>query len=103
MKNKKRMHKNYLFHLKFRATIEKEIKLEELKVAEQSIHLIVREVTILKFYFKMILWTETSFLNDNFFTIYVIGIVNMLIYLFLRKLWLIKYYDWKKVILTYIC
>lgn len=80
MKNKKRMHKNYLFHLKFRATIEKEIKLEELKVVEH--HLIVREVTILKFYFKMILWTETSFLNDNFFTIYVIGIVNMLIYLF---------------------
>lgn len=40
------MHKNYLCHLKFRATIEKEIKLEELKVAEH--HLIVREVTILK-------------------------------------------------------
>lgn len=60
LKNKKRMHKNSFFHLKFRATVEKEIKLEELKVKEQSIHLIGREV-ILKFYFQMILWTETSF------------------------------------------
>lgn len=54
------MHKNSFFHLKCRATVEKEIKLEELKVEEQSIHLIGREV-ILKFYFQMILWTETSF------------------------------------------
>lgn len=60
------MHKNSLFHLKFKATIEREIKLEELKVEEQSIHLIGREVAILKFYFEMILLTETSFLNDNF-------------------------------------
>lgn len=54
LKNKKRMHKNSFFHLKFRATVEKEIKLEELKVEEQSIHLIGREVVILKFYFQMI-------------------------------------------------